>query len=160
MWDLPGSGIELVSSTLAGKFLTNGPPGKSQNLLFLSLKVCILDQHLPNPVYENSRELIMPERMGQQLRPQRLETIHRIYLPMQRTQFDPWSGKIPHALSKPMCHNYWARALEPESRNSWSLHRLGPKSQTDRNTVLQLLKPERLEPVFLLHCNRKLVHHK
>ena len=129
MWDLPRSGIKLVSSTLAGKFLTSGPPGKSQNLFFLSLKVCILDQHLPNPVYENTRELIMPEKMGQQLRPQRIETIHRIHLPMLSTQFDPWSGKIPHALSKPMRHNYWARALEPESHNYWSLHHLGPKSQ-------------------------------
>ena len=30
MWNLPGPGIESVSSALAGKFLTTGPPGKSQ----------------------------------------------------------------------------------------------------------------------------------
>ena len=30
MWDLPGPGIEPVSSVLAGRFLTTAPPGKSQ----------------------------------------------------------------------------------------------------------------------------------
>ena len=30
MWDLPGSGIELMSPALAGGFLTTGQPGKSQ----------------------------------------------------------------------------------------------------------------------------------
>ena len=30
MWDLPGPGIEPVSSALAGGFLTTVPPGKSQ----------------------------------------------------------------------------------------------------------------------------------
>ena len=30
MWNLPGPGIESVSSALAGKFLTTGPPGRSQ----------------------------------------------------------------------------------------------------------------------------------
>ena len=29
MWDLPGPGIELIFPTLAGGFLTTGPPGKS-----------------------------------------------------------------------------------------------------------------------------------
>ena len=29
MWDLPGPGIEPVSSALAGGFLTTAPPGKS-----------------------------------------------------------------------------------------------------------------------------------
>ena len=29
MWDLPGSGLELVSPALAGGFLTTVPPGKS-----------------------------------------------------------------------------------------------------------------------------------
>ena len=31
MWNLPGSGIKLVSPALAGGFLTTGPPGKSSN---------------------------------------------------------------------------------------------------------------------------------
>ena len=30
MWDLPKPGIELVSPTLAGRFITTGPPGKSK----------------------------------------------------------------------------------------------------------------------------------
>ena len=29
MWDLPGQGIEPVSSALPGRFLTTGPPRKS-----------------------------------------------------------------------------------------------------------------------------------
>ena len=41
----------------------------------------------------------------------------RICLPMQRTRFDPWSGKIPHAseqlspcatATEPPCYNYWS----------------------------------------------------
>ena len=28
MWDLPGSGIKPISTTLAGRFFTTGPPGK------------------------------------------------------------------------------------------------------------------------------------
>ena len=35
MWDLPGPGLEPVSSALAGRFLTAAPPEKSQNLFFL-----------------------------------------------------------------------------------------------------------------------------
>ena len=30
-WDLPGSGIEPVSPTLAGGFFTTEPPGKPKN---------------------------------------------------------------------------------------------------------------------------------
>ena len=29
MWNLPEPGLELVSTALAGRFLTGGPPGKS-----------------------------------------------------------------------------------------------------------------------------------
>ena len=32
-WGLPQSGIEPVSPTLGGGFLTTGPPGKSQELI-------------------------------------------------------------------------------------------------------------------------------
>ena len=39
----------------------------------------------------------------------------RIHLATQGTPFDPWSGKIPHALS-----NYWARTLEPKRCNHWN----------------------------------------
>ena len=34
MWNLPGPGIKLVSSVLAGVFLTTGPPGKCRNFIF------------------------------------------------------------------------------------------------------------------------------
>ena len=33
MWDLPGAGLEPVSSALAGGFLTTVPPGKSYKCL-------------------------------------------------------------------------------------------------------------------------------
>ena len=34
MWDLPGTGIEPVSSALAGEFLTTRAPGKSKTGAF------------------------------------------------------------------------------------------------------------------------------
>ena len=37
MWDLPGSGIELMSPSLAGRFFTTEPPGKSQQALKIRL---------------------------------------------------------------------------------------------------------------------------
>jgi len=37
----------------------------------------------------------------------------------RRHRFDPWSGKIPHAETKPVHQNYWACALEPRSHNFW-----------------------------------------
>ena len=36
MWDLPGPGIESVSPALAGGFLTTAPPGKPQQVVFIS----------------------------------------------------------------------------------------------------------------------------
>ena len=33
MWNLPGPGIEPISSALAGGFLTTGPPGKSRTFI-------------------------------------------------------------------------------------------------------------------------------
>ena len=35
MWDLPESGIELMSPALTGRFLTTEPPGKPQNMFLL-----------------------------------------------------------------------------------------------------------------------------
>ena len=35
MWNLPGSGIELRSPALAGRFFTAEPPGKPNNVLFV-----------------------------------------------------------------------------------------------------------------------------
>ena len=34
MWDLPGPGLEPLSSALAGGFLTTAPPGKSPGVEF------------------------------------------------------------------------------------------------------------------------------
>ena len=47
----------------------------------------------------------------------------------RRPGFDPWSGKIPHASTKPAHHNYWTYALEPRSCSYWA-------------NVSQVLKPE------------------
>ena len=78
-----------------------------------------------------------------------------IHLPMQGTQFEPWSwSKIPHAseelsacaaTTEPMCHNYWACALEPASH-------------TAEPAMPQLLKPVHLEPV--LHNKRNHLNEK
>ena len=40
MWDLPGSGIELVTLALAGGLLFTGPPGKSLTDPFLAADEC------------------------------------------------------------------------------------------------------------------------
>ena len=53
-----------------------------------------------------------------------------------------------HRATKPMCHNYWACALEPASHNYWA-------------HVPQLLKPMHREPVLhnkRSHCNEKPTH--
>ena len=42
MWDLPGPGMEPVSPTLVGGFLTAGPPGKSPNVTFLKSEISYL----------------------------------------------------------------------------------------------------------------------
>ena len=49
-WNLPGPGIKQVSSTLAGGFLTAGPPMKSPKQYF---KI-----EFPNPVSKNRRNLL------------------------------------------------------------------------------------------------------
>ena len=40
MWDLPRSGIEPVSPTLAGKLFTTEPPGKPLRGLLVGLCIC------------------------------------------------------------------------------------------------------------------------
>ena len=40
MWDLPGSGIEPVSPSLAGKFFTTEPPGKPLIVLNFNFRAC------------------------------------------------------------------------------------------------------------------------
>ena len=60
----------------------------------------------------------------------------RIHLPMQGTWARSlvWEDPTCHGATKPMCHNYWACALEPTSHNYWA-------------RVPQLLKPTCLEPM-------------
>ena len=61
----------------------------------------------------------------------------RICLPMQGAwvQYLVWEDSTCCGATKPLCHSYWAHALEPASCNYW------PR-------LLQLLKPSSLEPVF------------
>ena len=61
----------------------------------------------------------------------------RICLPMQGTRVRALVWEDPTCLgaTKPVCHNYWACALEPVSHNYWA-------------RMPQLLKPARLEPVL------------
>ena len=65
----------------------------------------------------------------------------RVRLPMQGTWVWALVREDPtgRGANKPVCHNYWACALEPACHNYWA-------------HVLQLLKPARLEPV--LHNKR------
>ena len=60
----------------------------------------------------------------------------RIHLPMQGTCVRAlvWEDPTCRRATKPVCHNYWACALEPASHNYWAHEP-------------QLLKPVHLEPV-------------
>ena len=62
-------------------------------------------------------------------------------LPMRGTQVQALVQEDPTGCgaTKPVCHNYWACALEPSSHNYWA-------------RAPQLLKPTHLEPVL---CNEK-----
>ena len=61
----------------------------------------------------------------------------RIRLPMQGTQVRALIQEDPicRGATKPVCHNYWACALETASHNCWA-------------RVPQLLKPVHLEPML------------
>ena len=59
-----------------------------------------------------------------------------------------WEDPTCNGATKPVRHNYWACALEPMGHSYWA-------------RVLQLLKPERLEPVLRnkrSHHNEKPAH--
>ena len=68
----------------------------------------------------------------------------RIHLPMQETRVQSLIQEDPtcQGAAKPMCHNYWACALKPGSRNSWAwlLQMLSPCAAT-AEPRLQLLCP-------------------
>ena len=75
----------------------------------------------------------------------------RIRLPMQGTWVRAliWDDPTCHGATKPVCHNYWACALEPTSHNYWA-------------RMPQLPKPAHLEPILhnkRSHCNEKPTHH-
>ena len=83
----------------------------------------------------------------------------RIHLPMQGTQFDPWSGTIPHAVEQlslratttaSMLWGLWAATTEPMHRNEWSPHAQEPTRYSYGAGALQLLKPKHLQPVGAL----------
>ena len=67
-----------------------------------------------------------------------------IRLSMQGTQVRALVREDPtcRGATKPVCHNYWACAVEPMSHNYWAC-------------VLQLLKPTCLEPML---CNKRSSH--
>ena len=72
----------------------------------------------------------------------------RIRLPTQGTWLQAQVRECRVA-TKPVCHIYWACALQPASHNCWA-------------RMPQLLKPTHLEPVLCnkrSHCNEKPVHH-
>ena len=76
----------------------------------------------------------------------------RIRLPLQGIQVLSLVRQDPACLrpTKPVCHSYWACALEPTSHNYWA-------------RVLQLLKPVHLEPMLCnkrSHCDEKPAHRK
>ena len=54
----------------------------------------------------------------------------RIRLPMQGTQVPSlvWEDVTCCGQLKPVCHNYWACALEPESHNYWSPSAKSPQT--------------------------------
>ena len=75
----------------------------------------------------------------------------RIHLPMQGAWVRAlvWEDPTYCRATKPVCHNFWACALEPASHNYWAR---GP----------QLLKPACLEPVLRhkrSYHNKKPVYH-
>ena len=55
MWNLPGPGIKPISSALAGRFLTTGPPGKSRGALLL----CCIPYRAVHPVRMGITPLIL-----------------------------------------------------------------------------------------------------
>ena len=81
---------------------------------------------------------------------------------MQGTRVWPLVREDPtcRGATKPMCHNYWACALEPVSHNYWA-HVPQLLSLRSWARELQLLKPMHLEPVLRnkrSHRNEKPVH--
>ena len=67
----------------------------------------------------------------------------RIRLPMQGTGVRSslvWEDPTCCGATKPMCHNYWACALEPASHNYWSPHAQSLCSATREATAMRSLR--------------------
>ena len=82
----------------------------------------------------------------------------RIHLPVQGTRVRAlvWEDPTGRGATKPVHHNYWARALEPTGRNYWACA-LEPTSHNYWARVPQLLKPVHLEPLL---CNKRSHHNE
>ena len=67
----------------------------------------------------------------------------RIHLPMQGTWVRALVQEDPtcHGATKPMCHNYWACALEPASHNYWS-----PRATTTEACAPRACAPQQEKP--------------
>ena len=63
----------------------------------------------------------------------------RIRLPMQGTQVRALAREEPtcRRVTKPMCHNYWACALEPGSHNYWAQCATTTEARTPRGHAAQ-----------------------
>ena len=62
-----------------------------------------------------------------------------------------WEDPMCRGAAKPMCHSYWACALDPRSRNSCGPHAWSPCSATrETSAVRSLCTTARVAPT---HCN-------
>ena len=56
-----------------------------------------------------------------------------------------WEDPTGCRATKPVCHNYWACALEPTSHNYWNLRAITTEARVPRARALQQEKPPRWE---------------
>ena len=75
----------------------------------------------------------------------------RICLPMQETQVRALVREDPtcRGAAKPMCHNYWACALEPASHNYWAREPqlLSPQATTTEARTPRARAPQQEKPL-------------
>ena len=100
----------------------------------------------------------------------------RIHLPMQGTWVWAlvWEDPTCHGATKPVCHNYWACALEPASHNYWAhvprtrapqqenppqwearapQRRVGPAHRNQRKACTQQRRPNAAKSKFFKKTN-------
>ena len=68
MLDLPRPGMEPMSSALAGRFLTTGPPGKSRGFIFwlMDFLCCIINYHKFRGLKQNTFIYYLTVSAGQE----------------------------------------------------------------------------------------------